>query len=71
MFQKKCEYCSKNRSTGARVIPGLGRMELCDSCKSFVDGPGNTTTHNPATVKVCKPMGSGYHGPAPKPQRRR
>ncbi len=70
MFSKKCDYCSKNKSTGARVVPGMGRLELCDSCKSFVDGPGNQP-HNPATIKVQKPMGSKYVGPPAKPQRRR
>jgi hypothetical protein len=79
LFKKKCYYGRGHpEATRARVLPGVGKIDLCSRCARSLDqsatenemrSPGRRKPAGPP--KPAGPMGSGYRGPEPPPQRRR
>ena len=78
LLGKRCEFCSK-RGGDVAHWRHLG-LTLCTKCKRVLkaadrSGPygSSAARYRPGSgqpTRIAGPMGQGYRGPAPKPQRR-
>lgn len=55
--KKKCYY-DGNPTSGTRVIPGVGNVALCGSCKSMFDSAASSPSKPPKAVRA---MGTLRH----------
>lgn len=79
LLGKRCEMCGR-RGGDVAHWRNLG-MTLCTRCKRGLRAADRSQPHGSAAAgyragsgqppKIAGPMGQGYRGPAPKPQRRR